>query len=70
MELKQELTKLELTREELSTVQRGHRSVVKSEPEVSCVYANISTTSVIRAHTRVTTPHHCNALCSLHTWSG
>ena len=37
MELKQEMTKLELTGEELSTVQRGHRSVVKSEPEVSCV---------------------------------
>ena len=53
MELKQELTKLELTGEELSTVQRGHRSVVKSEPEVSCVCANISTTSVIRTHTHV-----------------
>ena len=50
MELKQELTKLELTREELSTVQWGHRSVVKSEPEVSCVCTNISTTSVIHTH--------------------
>ena len=51
MEFKQEMTKLELTGEELSTVQRGHRSVIKSEPEVSYVCTNISTASVIRTHT-------------------
>ena len=37
MELKQEVTKLELSRDEPSAVKRERQSVVKSETDVSCV---------------------------------
>ena len=37
MELKQEVTKLELSRDEPSAVKREHQSVAKSETDVSCV---------------------------------
>ena len=37
MELKQEVTKLELSGDEPSAVKREHQSVAKSETDVSCV---------------------------------